>query len=153
MLVMLYFMTTTLSTVGLGDFHPKSNVERLVIVPYIIFGVLLFSHMNTEILSLTFKIKNSYVNFHDINGLHLFINTLRKFNKECKLHNGFEDKLINYFEFLWDHNRNQFQLDSNDLKKFKKLPKTIQLMILKDFCYPDFLTKFKRLFQFKTYIE
>lgn len=40
---LLYFSFTTLSTVGLGDYVPKSNSERLVIIVIFLFGISIFS--------------------------------------------------------------------------------------------------------------
>jgi hypothetical protein len=42
-LVAMYFSFTSLSTVGFGDFYPKSDVERLVGAFMIMFGVAIFS--------------------------------------------------------------------------------------------------------------
>ena len=36
-------MFTSMSTVGFGDFHPKSDFERLVCTFILIFGVAIFS--------------------------------------------------------------------------------------------------------------
>ena len=42
-LKLVYFTFTTLSTVGFGDFNPKSNVERLVVAFGMLLGVAIFS--------------------------------------------------------------------------------------------------------------
>ena len=38
-----YFGITTLSTIGLGDYHPKSNFERLICCFIFMLGVTVFS--------------------------------------------------------------------------------------------------------------
>ena len=38
-----YFSLTTLSTIGFGDFNPKSNIERFIIAFVLLFGVMVFS--------------------------------------------------------------------------------------------------------------
>jgi len=43
MISVVYYALTTLATVGYGDFHPKSNAERLVGGAFILFGVTVFS--------------------------------------------------------------------------------------------------------------
>ena len=43
--IMVYFSTTTLSTVGFGDFAPRSNSERVFSCFVLIFGVAIFSIM------------------------------------------------------------------------------------------------------------
>jgi len=42
-ITMTYFMFTSLSTVGLGDYHPISNSERIIGAFIILFGVILTS--------------------------------------------------------------------------------------------------------------
>ena len=43
---MIYFMATTMSTLGLGDFRPISDGERVMIVPFLLFGLLVFAYIN-----------------------------------------------------------------------------------------------------------
>jgi hypothetical protein len=40
----MYFSFTSLSTVGFGDYHPRSNVERVVAAFILLFGVAVFSY-------------------------------------------------------------------------------------------------------------
>ena len=40
---MTYFTFTTMSTVGLGDFHPKQNSERVLCSFIMLFGVMFTS--------------------------------------------------------------------------------------------------------------
>jgi len=44
-LIFVYYSFTTLSTVGFGDFHPKSNVERIFVAFFMLFGVMIFSYI------------------------------------------------------------------------------------------------------------
>ena len=41
----MYFSFTTLSTVGLGDYHPISDVERAIFTFILLSGVSLFSYI------------------------------------------------------------------------------------------------------------
>lgn len=45
MLISVYFSFTSLSTVGLGDYHPKSNIERVVTAMLLLVGVAVFSYI------------------------------------------------------------------------------------------------------------
>ena len=45
MISVLYFSFTSLSTVGFGDFNPKSNIERFVVAFILLFGVAIFSYV------------------------------------------------------------------------------------------------------------
>ena len=42
---MIYFAFTTLSTVGFGDYHPRSNAERLICAFILLIGVAIFSYI------------------------------------------------------------------------------------------------------------
>jgi len=50
MITFLYFSFTTLSTVGFGDYHPRTNIERLLGAFILIVGVTITSYI-TESLS------------------------------------------------------------------------------------------------------
>ena len=41
--IVVYFMFTTLSTVGFGDFNPKSEIERTIMTFILLIGVACFS--------------------------------------------------------------------------------------------------------------
>jgi len=43
MITLSYFMFTTLSTVGLGDYHPTNDRERILGSLILLFGVLITS--------------------------------------------------------------------------------------------------------------
>ena len=40
---MIYWIFTTISTVGYGDFSPQTNLSRLTIIVFIVVGVIFFS--------------------------------------------------------------------------------------------------------------
>jgi len=46
---MIYFSFTTLSSVGLGDYHPKNSAERLAMVPIMFFGFMIFTYIAGEL--------------------------------------------------------------------------------------------------------
>ena len=50
MLIAFYFMNTSLSTVGLGDFKPISDAERLTCTFMLIAGVGLFSYFVGQVV-------------------------------------------------------------------------------------------------------
>lgn len=56
-LVLTYFTVTTLTTIGLGDFNPKSNLERLMCVIVMVAGVALFSFNFAKIQTAIDKLK------------------------------------------------------------------------------------------------
>lgn len=102
LLVMFYFISTTVSTVGLGDFRPVSDIERLEILPYMLFGYLLFSYLISEVQFVTKQLIHSISTNEDLRGLNMFISTIRKmYNSNLPLMNNYEDKLYEFFHFYW----------------------------------------------------
>ena len=51
MWIVVYYSFTTLSTVGFGDFNPKSNFERLIMIVVFVVGVALFSIIQGNFLT------------------------------------------------------------------------------------------------------
>ena len=43
--IVVYFMFTSLSTVGIGDFNPKSEIERIMMTFILLVGVTCFSYI------------------------------------------------------------------------------------------------------------
>jgi hypothetical protein len=44
-IIVVYYAFTSLTTVGFGDFHPKSDAERITVSFILVFGVATFSYM------------------------------------------------------------------------------------------------------------
>ena len=64
-LVALYFAFTTLSTVGFGDFHPRSNVERIIGAALMVFGVAILSIIITQFNEMLNEIKEFNAHMDD----------------------------------------------------------------------------------------
>ena len=54
--VVMYFMFTTLSTVGFGDFNPKSELERLLMTFILIIGVACFAYIMSQLISIVLEV-------------------------------------------------------------------------------------------------
>jgi hypothetical protein len=78
--IMMYFSFTTLSTVGFGDYCPRSDLERIMGSIILLAGVTVFSY----IMGIFTDILNSYQEFtEDFNEddfLQRFFGTLVQFN-------------------------------------------------------------------------
>jgi hypothetical protein len=44
-IIVVYYAFTSLSTVGFGDFYPKSDFERVLVAIILLFGVAIFSYI------------------------------------------------------------------------------------------------------------
>lgn len=54
--IVIYFMFTTLSTVGLGDYNPKSETERLLMCLMLMCGVTCFSYIMSVLTSIVYEV-------------------------------------------------------------------------------------------------
>ena len=79
-LMSIYFVFTSLSTVGFGDFNPKSNIARIITVVMLLFRVSIFSYIMGNFLEMTQKIKEIKKEFDDGDNLSKFFGVLEKFN-------------------------------------------------------------------------
>jgi hypothetical protein len=56
-ITVVYFLMTSLTTVGLGDYHPVQNIEYVFGAFMLLFGVLIFSNFMNIFMDLIFKYK------------------------------------------------------------------------------------------------
>ena len=70
MIKLNYFSFTTLSTVGFGDFEPRSNSERLYMCPGMLLGVAIFSSILGKFIEMFDKIKESNKEFEEGSSLN-----------------------------------------------------------------------------------
>jgi len=81
-LVLTYYMFTTFSTVGLGDFHPKNSSERLLSAGTMLFGVMMTSFLIENFSKVLDQLKNFNKTHTEAESLILFIGTMKKFNSQ-----------------------------------------------------------------------
>lgn len=53
----IYYSFTSLSTVGFGDYHPKSDFERLLCMFILMFGVAIFSYIMGNFIQIVEQIR------------------------------------------------------------------------------------------------
>ena len=54
--IVVYFMFTTLTTVGFGDFNPKSEIERTIMTFILLIGVACFSYIMSQFISFLLEV-------------------------------------------------------------------------------------------------
>lgn len=77
MLVAIYYSQTTLSTVGFGDYYPKSSFERLLTSVVLISGVACFSLIMENFFQLMDSIQSLNAPIEDLEKLNLFYGVMR----------------------------------------------------------------------------
>lgn len=85
MLIVTYYMFTTMSTVGFGDFHPKSDIERLVCILILVGGVAIFSMIMGNFINIIEEFRTFNDELDEGEKLLKFFGVLRKFNYNQQL--------------------------------------------------------------------
>lgn len=76
----MYFGFTTLSTVGFGDFNPKSDTERVVMIVIFVGGVAIFSIVMSAFLESLQKYSDVTADNEEQDDLNRFFILMVKFN-------------------------------------------------------------------------
>ena len=85
----MYFLFTTISTVGLGDYHPETDLERAASVVCMVLGLITATYLVSAVTQ-------NQREKQDFEGeLSLFLSLLLKFNPNQSLKS--EDKLRAFF--------------------------------------------------------
>ena len=102
----MYYMFTSLSTVGFGDFHPKSNLERIVIAFFLLFGVAIFSYIMGIFIDILdqFKDVTDDINYGD--DLSKFFGILYDKNNCEPIDIGLKERIETYFDYRWTVDKN-----------------------------------------------
>jgi hypothetical protein len=79
MIIFVYFSFDTLTTVGFGDFHPRSDFERVYIAFGLLFGVAIFSFIMGEFINMISNVDAFGINEQG-EDLERFFGVLKKFN-------------------------------------------------------------------------
>lgn len=77
---MWYYGITTLSTIGFGDFSPKSTLEKFLISIVMMFGVSIFSYIMGNFIEILINYKK-LDNIGDPRELSKWISLLTKYNE------------------------------------------------------------------------
>jgi hypothetical protein len=77
-----YYALTTLSTIGLGDFRPVSNGERIMGAFSMLWGVMIFSSIMGTFMDLLTNFKESNKSFDDGDNLSKFFGAIKQFNEK-----------------------------------------------------------------------
>ena len=105
-IIMTYYAFTTLSTVGLGDFHPRSNAERVLCAIILLVGSTMFSYIMGNFIDILYSLKNINVDFKDELMLTKFMGSLTRFNGGQTIDHKRQERIERYFDFRWTNDRN-----------------------------------------------
>ena len=140
---------TSLSTVGLGDYYPISDFERMMGSFLLLFGVMIFSYFMGNLQKMMMKIKMLDQNDDSENELQKFFGLMIQFNNGHPISKDLQMDIVEHMNFIWNNNRNMFLDSKSDRDLFIQLPSSCQLQLYTDFIFQEFLFKFRRLFSFR----
>ena len=125
LLLVMYFSFTTLSTVGFGDFHPKSEVERVVTTFILLVGVATFSFIMGQFIDILLNLQTVTASNEDSQNLSRWINLLKHFNKNRPLPPEMTREFEKYFEYYWANDKNNAIKSEDDMALMDELPSHI----------------------------
>jgi hypothetical protein len=97
---------TTLSTVGFGDFNPKSEVERIVTTFILLVGVATFSYIMGQFIDILMNLQSVTADNEDSENLSKWLGLLAHFNKSSPLPKDMTKRFEHYFEYYWANDKN-----------------------------------------------
>ena len=102
-----YYAFTSLSTVGFGDYNPRSDEERLVCAFILLFGVAIFSYMMGEFIEMLATRDQLYADLDDGDNLTRFFGMMTHFNHDKEIDTDLKRKIENHFSYKWNNDKNQ----------------------------------------------
>ena len=114
-LIAIYFSFTSLSTVGFGDYHPRSNSERLMCALILLAGVATFSIILGNFIDILNEFKAMNEDLGDGDQLEMFFMVLKRFNGGKDLSQDFIERIEEFFDYKWCYDKNQAIDDPDEL--------------------------------------
>ena len=147
-IIVMYFAFTTLSTVGFGDYHPRSNAERLVCAFILLIGVAIFSYIMGIFIEILISIQGLNRDVDEGERLSKWFGLIKRFNSSRSIQIDLKLKIESYFDYRWTNDKNQAVSTEEDIKLLEQLPYQVQKNIYKDFIFRTFIKNFKKFFDF-----
>jgi len=145
LLIYIYYSFTSLTTVGFGDFNPRSDFERIYIAFGLLFGVAIFSFIMGEFIGMISNI-DKYDESAGDNGdeLSRFFGILKNYNYnediDIKLRREIEDFLENRYS------KDQVLALNESQGIMGQLHEEYKNALICKFTHFKFLNDFKRFF-------
>ena len=117
--MVIYYAFTTLSTVGFGDFNPKSDAERLVCCVIMVAGVAIFGYVMNNFLDIINQFFEYERELDEGDELSKFFSALKFFNKDADMGVEFKRKYEKYFAYYWNCDKNQAIDEPDEVEIFQ----------------------------------
>jgi hypothetical protein len=121
-LIGLYFGFTTLSTVGFGDFAPRSDAERSFGAFILLSGVAMFSYLMGNFIQILGSYQKLNADLDDGDTLAKFFGMMKHFNEDKPINIELKKKIEAHFDYIWINDKNQAISTECDVDTFNQLP-------------------------------
>lgn len=133
-------MLTSLSTVGYGDYYPISNVERILSIFIMIFGVTFFSYF----IGVISNYDQKRLTPDKSNDLNNWLTLLTRFTNHKPLPAQLVNRIESHFSFFWANNR--LANISREDAFMATLPRSIKRAIMINYLFQDIFFRFRQFF-------
>ena len=117
-----YYAFTSLSTVGFGDYNPRSDEERAVCAFILLFGVAIFSYMMGIFIDMLGTRDALYATLDDGDNLTRFFGMMNHFNNNRDINTDLMKRIENHFDYKWNNDKNQAYYTEDDQAMLDQLP-------------------------------
>ena len=133
-----YYAITTLSTIGFGDYSPKSVNEKILGCLVLLFGVAVFSIIMNNLMDIFRKVSS----LEDVGApkdLSKWIAMLSKYNNGLPMSKDTIQQIETFFDYYWTCNKlNAFSTEL-DKRFMSELPESVTQKIYIDYLFKDFV--------------
>ena len=119
---LIYFAFTSLSTVGFGDMHPRSDLERVIGAFVLLLGVNMFSFIMGIFIAILEDYKRLESELDDGDNLSKFFGLMTRLNDNVPIDIKIIKKIENHFDYKWEFDRNQAIDDELEQALLDQLP-------------------------------
>ena len=106
-IAVMYFAFTSLSTVGFGDYHPRSDEERLLCAFILLFGVAIFSYIMGNFIEMIGTYQELNADLDDGDNLTRFFGLITHFNNKVDIDIKLKTSIEQHFDYKWGYDKNQ----------------------------------------------
>lgn len=145
-IALTYFSLTSLSTIGLGDYHPKNSFERILVSIILLSGVSMFSYFMGNLLELIENYNKFTADYEEEENLHRFFSLIQKFNLGQPMKKEKAQEIYDFIRHYWEYNKMLCLSSESDMRMFDELPYEIKNSLFQKFLYKRFLGRFTKLF-------
>ena len=98
----MYYIMTTLTTMGFGDYLAYSSYERVVSLIFEMFGVALYSYIMGNFLEIMQSYDKKFGSTDKSAEFQIWFALLDRFNNGRRIDNAIEAEIEDFYIYFWD---------------------------------------------------